>query len=537
MKRMLFAVALAGCFDSNADGAGSGRGSLFDGGLFDRPSIRLRPDRIGFGRVLVGTPARRTVRIENTGAGVLRISGLALAFGGDRYRLRIGGQPPASVLDDPDQDGAPGLDPGSSFELEVTLLAASVGKALGSLVVASNDPARSEVEVVLVGTVSRPRCLDLPAEVSFDDLRVGQAQERIIELETCNDNHVTVEAVHVEGAGPFDVSAPLPPFRVPPAQEAVVHFAPRAPGPFESSLLVTSDDDAETDQRVVLRGVGVVNECPVADVGAEQLTGLQGRRVWLDGRRSTDPDGVDGRPLEYHWRTREAPAAVRLLESSQGSPDDPRTPRVTFVPEAAGRHVIELRVTDERTPGDALLQCPASVGVVWLQVERFPRPELEVELSWITPGSPDPRRPGNEVELLLRHPLAAGWDDERYVCTIGSDCADRVWDPPEGNPIPRAFGRQDPPVMAVEVVRARRTEGRPYRVAVHYKRRFDVDEFDYGPAFPRVRVRSNGAFLFDSGVAFPEYALGEQGTVWEVVDFGWPAGRVVVVNRTRPGPP
>ena len=407
--------------------------------------------------------------------------------------------------------------------------------ALGSMVVTSDAPERPELEVVFTGTLAEPRCLEVPAEVVFAPQRVGQAETLEFELGSCNSSSVTVESVRLQGDGPFDVSAPIPPYRVPPRPTVAVRFAPQSPGQFESRVVVTSDDDAETERAVRVRGEGLVNACPVARLPEARQEGLQNEWINLTGAASRDPDGEGGRPLTYNWRAREAPDVVGFQEwaVADGAADDRTTPRAAFLPRSAGLYIVELRVGDERPAVDLVDVCPDSVAVMLIQVRRNPQPELEVELRWATPGLPDPRRDGNEVTLLLRHPRAQGWDDAPWVCELGEAC-DQDWGDPDGNPLARVFGGlgSSGPFRLLEVLRVRETDGRPYRVAARYRTRLDVDGFDYGPTHVVVQIRSEGRVVFDSSTALPASGtLVEAGTLWEVANFHWRPARIEAVDR------
>ena len=535
---LALALALAGCFDSTADGEGSGRGLVFDGSTFTTARIATDPARLNFGRIAVGGIMTLQVGVSNPGTVPLNITGVELAFGEDNYQLQIAGQRPEAVTDDPDQDGVPGLAPGARFVIDVTLRGAAVTRAVGSLVISSDAFDRAEAEIVLIGRVTEPRCLELPAELTFDPLRVGQVQERTVQLRACTGSSVTVQAVALDGQGPFDSAAPLPPFRVPPATDVTIRFEPAAPGDFSSALLVTSDDDLDTDRRVAIRGRAVTNLCPVARVSDPRVEPLQNQWFRLDASSSVDPDGDTGRPLEYHWRVRAGPelATAEFAEVSAGAADDPLTPSVIFRTDLPGLYVFELRVTDERPVADVAVECPDAVALLRVLVARNPQPELEITWGWTTPGLPDPRREGSKVELLLRHPLARSWGDAEYVCRYGTAC-DRMWDPPEGAPLFRDFSRPGEPLRVVEIMRPRATDGQPYRVALHYEDRFDDDGFDYGPTRPFVQIQTAGRLIFDSTRLGDAGLMVDEGVVWEVVDFGWPPGSVRVVDQMWQGPP
>jgi predicted secreted protein len=118
------------------------------------------------------------------------------------------------------------------------------------------------------------------------------------------------------------------------AQATFVAPAVTTPSELAFTLTVT-DDDGASGRATVLVTVAPANQPPVASAGPSQ-TVAQGSSVSLDGRGSTDADGVVQR---YAWSQRRG-AAVTLVGATTSTP--------TFLaPTAAGELVLELTVTDD----------------------------------------------------------------------------------------------------------------------------------------------------------------------------------------------
>ncbi len=138
-------------------------------------------------------------------------------------------------------------------------------------------------------------------------------------------------------------------------------LATDAEGVFDVELIVNDGTvDSAPDRVLVLSGV--MNVLPVADAGADRMVAV-GRSVDLDGRASSDPDGMPG-PLTFLWSldTRPAGSMAALSDSTSATP--------SFIADAPGAYVIGLVVNDGLQ--DSL---PASVTIT---AASNPMPQLPV---------------------------------------------------------------------------------------------------------------------------------------------------------------
>ncbi len=537
MRRALPLLLLGGCFGTGGGDEGSGAAALPDAAPTERSRLEVSHASLNFGRLLPGESATAEVSLTSTGERPLRIESIQLEFGERNFSVLTG------PLEDPDEDGVPGLAPGASMVLRVETRSAHDTTALGNLVIRSDDRARGEVEIALLTRFRAPTCLRVgPSRLDFEARPVGQAEELEVALSSCGPASVVLESLGVERPGAaFEVrtDAPLPMRVGPNGTRAYIRFAPPARGPFEDALTLISNDELNPSQRVQLRGEGLTNACPTA-VSAEALAGVEGRILTLDGRASLDPDGQAGTPQRWFWTVIAAPEGSAALirerfddprRPQDGGPeDDPTTPPAEPFTDLPGPWVVQPSVEDERTTAN-LDACEDTRSLTRVQVARDPLPAMEVELNWITAGLPDRRRPaGNQLDLHLLHPLTNAWFHAERDCYL--DHCDLQWGAPNTSPILGEI-----PLGGGQRVELEQVEGGAYTIGVHYRRRFDLDGYDFGPAQARVRVRIRGNEHLDTQVRLPESGvLFDEGLMWEVVEVRFRPFEIRVLDRLAPRP-
>lgn len=121
--------------------------------------------------------------------------------------------------------------------------------------------------------------------------------------------------------------------------------------------LDTADTAGETGDTSVPDTSSGQNRAPVADAG-DDVTASVGVIVELDGAASSDPDGD---ALDYTWTMVEQPteSAANLINAAFVDPQ--------FIPDAEGRYVIELVVSDGE-----LSSAPATVEITATQENGRP---------------------------------------------------------------------------------------------------------------------------------------------------------------------
>ncbi|MGK0361676.1 MAG: hypothetical protein ACI9U2_003994, partial [Bradymonadia bacterium] len=157
--------------------------SLSEGG----PEINVGPASVDFGRVMAEDRATRPVTVTNIGIEPLIIDQLLLN-GSQDFTPLIEGRDPRrqpELLDDPDDDGAPGLAPGSTMTIDVQYAPLAEGPDRGQLSIFSNDPNRPEVVVVLTAN-GAAACVDIdPGALEFRSSLINRADTRPLTIQSC----------------------------------------------------------------------------------------------------------------------------------------------------------------------------------------------------------------------------------------------------------------------------------------------------------------------------------------------------------------
>jgi hypothetical protein len=154
---------------------------------------------------------------------------------------------------------------------------------------------------------------------------------------------------------------------------------------------------------------------------------------------------------------------------------------------------------------------------------------IQIELTWVTPGDPDPNDEGPDagtnLDLHFAHPKAAR-------CDIDGDGVDDPWfdtewdtfwfdsaQPPD-SPAPgdyvASLDRDDSDGWGPENINAQLQDGDTYKFGVHYR-----DDHGYGPSLATVRVYVYSTLVYE----VRDVSLVE-GDLWWVGTIEWPSGQV-----------
>jgi hypothetical protein len=536
--------------------------SLPIGGLAAVGELHASAKHLQFGRVVVGARRERSVVLTNLGTDVTRFDAFVVN-GSQDFSIRLRGQDPRqtpSVSKDPDGDGEPGLVPYGQLEVIVVFQPSADRPTDGELHVIS-DAHNEKIVIALTGNAAGPCVRVVPRAVAFPPTAIGATRVVPVRIESCGSAPVTIEAIRLSpesaafGLGPH----PALPIRLPganaggavgPGVDTSVTFAPGAEAEFSGRLLVTSTDPDTPELEIELTGRGVENACPTPRLEVQRLEVRPLDVITLDGSASTDPDGPDGRPVEYAWTVVSRPGGstsqpVERLHDAfapaeGGTPDRTATPEARFFVDLAGEYVLELAVVDHygaRAPSDLCPSAPAR-----LHLKAVPSEKLHIQLTWDTPADRDQTDDlGTDVDLHLLHPQASGW-----FSGDGLDCFFENGTPDWGRP----GDPSDDPTLDIDdvngagpeninIARPQSTEAyrRGYRVGVHY---YSADGLgagaDLGPleSVATVRIFVNGEMAYEGS-----RALAETRDFWTAaeVKFVGANGRVIEVDTlTREGP-
>lgn len=155
---------------------------------------------------------------------------------------------------------------------------------------------------------------------------------------------------------------------------------------------------------------------------------------------------------------------------------------------------------------------------------------IHVELTWDTPGDPDPydtgTDKGTDLNLHFTHPFASGedldgdgkpdgWFDVPYDCFWFNQKPDWETTNPSANDDPRLDRDDDDGAGPENLNLCRPVNGRVYRVGVH-----GWDDHGYGPSYPWVRIYLYDQLVFERNLK-PLDVLLQTCDLWEVARITW----------------
>ena len=146
----------------------------------------------------------------------------------------------------------------------------------------------------------------------FDLTTVGGQRRMPLRIESCGEEKLLVDALHIsQGEEVFSLTeVPMIPTVIParasegervPGLDLTVMFSPDEPRIFNGTLSLKTSDPYRPEYDIPIIGQAIDNECP-RPVLVEQVMEVRPLDVvTLDGSRSIDSDGPDGRPVLYEW--------------------------------------------------------------------------------------------------------------------------------------------------------------------------------------------------------------------------------------------
>jgi hypothetical protein len=301
-------------------------------------------------------------------------------------------------------------------------------------------------------------CIDVIMDTPtiFEDVLVGETRLAEIVILNCGDDaSLQVDEIRLadDDAGVFhlpagglsddlrDGSLPLEP-----GDDVAfgLEFEPVDAGEFTVDVEVVNSVTPDAASVQVEGSAIDSGDCPVAKAvalaGSAQGSPLQTTprtTVDLDALGSSYPAG-DDTGLIYEWALIEKPITSRATIS------DPSLATPTLYLDVAGSYSAEVRVSHPDAPSE----CDATAFV---DIDAIPDSEIYIELTWQTPGDPNPEDlPGTDLDLHYRNP-EGDWETK--------------WDTYYGMPNPD-WGVQgdasDDPEMVVDA-----TEGHGPEIILH----------------------------------------------------------------------
>jgi hypothetical protein len=552
MQRILWpwltALLLVGCTQTPSSSDATRDASTTDASEpSPGPTLQVQPDMIAFGRVPPNTEARKTLTLTNIGAAPLTFSGMVID-GAPGFSVHIGGHDAnddAAILEDPDQDGTPGLAPGDRFTLDVVYQSPEQGPGEGALILRTNDPNRPE-RIVPLRVNSAAPCIQVsPSDVEFAAALIGHDTVSPVTITSCDAEALTIHSIRLaEDTSPayglvedFELPLQLPGAHGEdrPTHTIALSFHPEAEAAYGGALIIESDDAANPIIEVPILGRGTTNACPVPAVAPAVFHVLPRDIVALDASASTDPDGSI---TEYTWIIIDAPdgSTAEPVENyfnparpqDGGRPDNTATPGAYFWVDLAGSYTLALQVTDNLdavAPSDACPQPRARLEII-----AEPSAGIHIQLTWNTPRDGDQTDgDGADVNLHFLHPQGQNWSRAPLDCYYANKGPD--WGPPGPAANPWLDG-DDVDGAGPENIRLDDPEdtgalGAPYRIGVHYESAGAPRTRQFGPSEVTLRIFLGGQFVDEF-----ERVLHATDHFWEVAAIEWGANpRVVPINR------
>lgn len=210
--------------------------------------IRFDTPFFAYGRVLVGVPRPRTFRIENLGNRVLEVA--SAVFDGENAAdfAVTGGDVPFS------------LPPGQEHLFEVTFTPGDLGLRSTLLLLSSNDPDESPLEITLIGEGAEPDIVLVPEFFNYGNIPPGSFGSKRFRI--LNEGGARLNVTISELAGPnadeFRIAVGGAPFFVSPDSLHIirVEFLPLTEGEKRASLILDSDDPDLPRVEIPLTGLG-----------------------------------------------------------------------------------------------------------------------------------------------------------------------------------------------------------------------------------------------------------------------------------------
>jgi hypothetical protein len=214
--------------------------SLAGTGVNGTYTMSLTPSSVSFGNLNVGSTAKQTVQLSNTGNSSVTVSQVAASGAG----VSVSGlSVPATIA------------PSQSVPVTVTFAPTASGAVAGSLSVTNGEGVNALAAVT--GTGVQAGLSVTPTSASFGSVVTGSSNSQTIQLKNTGTASLTVSQVATTGSG-FSVSGASVPLTLAPGQTSTfnVQYAPTAAGAVNGTVSIVSTAP-NSPATVSLSGTGV----------------------------------------------------------------------------------------------------------------------------------------------------------------------------------------------------------------------------------------------------------------------------------------
>ena len=321
------------------------------------PQIEVAPHSLYFSLSEVSTPAVDYFRISNIGDAVLEISGMNVVGDSEFTITTI--------------SGTQSLEPAQSLDVAVTYAPNTAGEEhTASVLIFSNDPNESGVEVFLEGIVGQPLLVVEPYILDMGSTPISTTLQDTVLLKSVGDVPVTLNAIEIPGSiFSYDHNFSLP-ITMNPGEEKELLLSFNAPigGIFTENIVFDTEDPAfDVTTQVKAEAIGG-QPIAVCDVNPTSVQPNGGSATWY-GSDSYDEQGFS--ISNYSWTLLSQPGGSTAFMPSGGAD------RPNFRPDLAGEYIAELVVTNEF--GIESQPCTATLNAV-------PGQDLWIQMYWAYSG-------------------------------------------------------------------------------------------------------------------------------------------------------
>lgn len=472
-------------------------------------------DSVDFGDLDAGESASIDIEIVNDGNEALKLASIATSPGFD------------VVLT---EERLPEISPNTSYTVTVSFTAIDEQLRRGKLDIVSNDPDEPLVSVELIANHRVP-CLKVdPNPLDFGVVDPDGLVVKEVEVSNCSTRSKTVfsmgQVITVTGPSAFnafdrelyrDVE-----LEVGEAVSIRFSFAPQGAGTYEAKAIFLSNDYAQSETELVLKGRGRDLFAPQAVIDAQNpdrgtvavanptgiYDGLPLDTVVLSAARSQDPEG---HPLTFSWALVSRPMDSAAVMATNEGPDN------DLWLDLAGTYVVELIATSD----DGRVSEPATLTLYAIADQ-----DVHIQLVWDNPNDPNQQDSwGSDVDIHLLHEGGV-WNQKPWDCFWQNLEPD--WGVEHGfNGMP--VGYDDDPSLDIDDLDGWGPEninldnpmaGKKYDVGVHY-----FEDHGYGAAFVTVRLYLGGVLVFEQR----RQRMTDQ-EFWKVLQIDWPSRQVTPIN-------
>lgn len=256
------------------------------------PRVALEPEETGidFGEVPKGSKRTVMVRLANLGGQTLNITNLSVRDTSMNVKVQFpNGMTTATLL------------PLARLPLEVQLDGTNAGLVNATLVVESNDQARSPLELPITGTVTEPKVQATPATISWGTIPMGWAVTKPVEVKNIGYGKLTLKRItFVGGTSMLYTLKNLPalPMELDRNQRVAfeVEFRAETAASFMGAVSIETDDPANPFTEVALSATGgsCATGCPIANGTPSCARGTCEVGMCNTGWYDNDKDAANG---------------------------------------------------------------------------------------------------------------------------------------------------------------------------------------------------------------------------------------------------